>query len=253
MKTVKNKKKLKSKRKLKLKIRHFDESKYTVDRVQLDRFKSDLARKGINNSNYLFISINCPKRIEIKEGKKQFDYLDTILKNLTIFYVACFEWSDERSNGYHLHIIISEEDFDFNLFPDELFVDDSFYKSELQVDNSLDRCLGYMTKERKGCTAKNRKEKFYFSNIPERRLIPIGIRPIIKEDNLVEVIDEAKEQMIKETQNKQKKKLKVFYEELFIKVKTVISRLFIKNQEQYYYDYKKEIICQSTRDGPAKR
>jgi hypothetical protein len=163
------------------------------------------------------------------------------------------EWSDERANGYHLHIIISKEDLNFELFPDELFVDDSFYKSELQVDNSLDRCLGYMTKERKGCTAKNRKEKFYFSNIPERRLIPIGIRPIIKEDNLVEVIDEAKEQMIKETQNKQKKKLKVFYEELFIKVKTVISRLFIKNQEQYYYDYKKEIICQSTRDGPAKR
>ncbi len=238
---------------IKTKKKQFEETIYTFDEYQKEKFNSALGRKGINELNYIMITINCPKRFYIWEPKKQFDYLVNLLKSLSIYYVACIEWCDERSNGYHLHIIISEEDFDFNLFPYELFVDDSFYKSELLVDNSLDRCLGYITKERKGCTAKNRKEKFYFSNIPERRLVPIGLRPILEEDTPYEAIEEAKEQILKETQNKQKKKLKVFYKELFIKVKTVISWLFIKNQEQYYYDNKNEIVCQTTRDGPAKR
>jgi hypothetical protein len=244
-------KKLKNKRRLKIEIKDFTEALYTIDEAQLERFKSDLARKGIDESNYLFISINCPKRIALTEKEKQLDYLFNLLKCLSIFHVACIEWSDERSNGYHLHIIISEKDFNFNLFPDELYVGDSFYKSELLVDNSLNRCLGYLCKERKGCTASNRKEKFYFSNIPERKLIPIGIRSITKEETLNEAIEESKEPIVEQTITKPKKKLKVFFKDLIKKVKTLISRLFIKNHEQYYYDCKKEIVCHSGRDGPS--
>jgi hypothetical protein len=231
----------------------FEDTVYTVDEYQKEKFKSDLARKGINELNYIMITINCPKRFYIWEPKKQLDYLIKLLNSLHVNYVACIEYCDERSNGFHLHFIISKEDLNVEVFPDELFVDDLFHKSVLRRNHCLDRCLGYLTKERKDCTAYNRKEKFYFSNIQERKLIPIGIRPITKYETPYEAIEETNEEIVQDPQNNPKKKYIVFFKDFLNKVKSVISGLFNKNQEQYYNDYKKEIVCQSTRDGPASR
>jgi hypothetical protein len=244
----KTKKGSRKKKKLKTKKKSFDQTVYTFDAHQKAKFKTALARMGITLSNYVMITVNCPEYIDIVDKELQLTFLISFLNSFKFSYVACCEWSDERANGYHLHIIISREDLDLN---SHLFSDETCYESDLLVDNSLDRCLGYITKERKGCTTKNRKEKFYFSNISERKLIPIGISHIIKEEPQVKVSEESEAQIVEETRAKPKKKLKVFLKALFKRVKILISRLFIKNQEQYYYDYKKEIVCHSGRDGPT--
>ena len=247
-------KRIKNKRKLKIKIKHFDETLYTIDKAQSEKFKSDLARKGINESNYLFISINCPKRIGITNKKKQFDYLDDLLKSLTIFYVACFEWSDERSDGYHLHIIVSEEEFNIELIPDELLVDDLYHQSEFLANNCLDKCLGYVCKERKGCTASNRKEKFYFTNIPERKLIPIAVRSIMTEKTTEEtiILEKVEDQVFKERIKAKNPKgiLKSFFEKFLKVVKRFFPTLFINKKTVFTDGNQSYNICQNTRDGP---
>lgn len=231
--------------------KHFDETVYTFDAHQKAKFKTALARMGINESNYIFLTINCPKRIDIREKKKQYNYVVRILKSLNIFYVACCEWSDERANGYHLHIIISIKDLNFELFPDELFIDDLFHKSDLLVNNCLDRCLGYLCKERKGCTAQNRKEKFYFNNIPERKLVPIGIRQIIKGETPDQAIEARSEKAVNNSQTKPKNKILVFFKNKITKVKSLFSRLFIEKKIQFKYEYTEKNLRQNTRDGPV--
>lgn len=248
MKEQKIKNRIRKKKKLRTKKKYFDQTVYTFDPHQKAMFKTALARMGITISNYVMITVNCPEYIGIKEKKSQLAFLIAFLNSFKFSYVACCEWSDERANGYHLHIIISREDLDLNL---HLFSDDTCYESELLVDNSLDRCLGYITKERTGCTASNRKEKFYFSNIPERNLVSIGVRPVIKEEAPVQAIEEQSEQAINHLPTMPKKKLKVFFKDLLKKVKTMISRLFIKKKKLFDYEFKKEIICKSTRDGPT--
>jgi hypothetical protein len=240
--------KLRIKKKLKTKKKRFEETDYTFDPHRKAMFKSYLSRIGINEFNYRMVTVNCPLHIDIRDKQMQLDFLSDFLKSLKFKYVACCEWSDQRANGYHLHIIISREDLDLNL---HLFSDDTCYESELLVDNSLDRCLGYITKERTGCTGKNRKEKFYFSNIQERKLVSIGVRPVIKEEAPNQVIEEAIEHAFKYPRVFPNKKFKVFFKAFLNKVKTFISGLFIKKKERFDYVYKKETALHSTRDGPA--
>lgn len=248
METKKNKRNPKNKKELKTKKKRFEETEYTFDPHRKAMFKCDLLRKGINEFNYRMVTINCPLYIDIMDKEMQLVFLSDFLKSLKFYYVACCEWSDERANGYHLHLIISKESLELYI---SLFSDDTCHISELLVDNSLDRCLGYLTKERKGCTTANRKEKFYFSNIQEQKLVSIGVRPVINEETPIHTVEAQSEQVFNHPQTKPKKELKVFFKDLLKKVKTVISRLFIKNQEQYYYEYKKEVVCQSIRDDPA--
>ncbi len=239
---------------IKTKKKQFEESVYTFDQYQKEKFNSALGRKGINELNYIMITINCPKRFYIWEPKKQFDYLVNLLKSLNIYYVACIEWCDERSNGYHLHIIISKEDLNFELFPYELFIDDLFHKSVLRGNHCLDRCLGYLTKERKDCTSYNRKEKFYLTNIPERVLIPLAVRSNLIEETTEEttVFEKEDYKVFKERikVNNPKEMLKSFFENTLKEVKRFFSRLFIFKKTCLINGDQSHNICQNTRDGP---
>jgi len=226
---------------LKIRQKKFEETDYATNEKQKEDFASLLKRIGINDSNYVMVTINCPDYIT--DWQKQLRYLERRLERIKIKYVACFEWSDKRANGYHLHLIISREDGNIEVFPSK-----TCHISEMLINNCLERCLAYVCKERKGCVV---DEKKYCTNIPERKLVPIAIRIIMKEETPNQVFEEHSEQALNNPQTKPKKELKGFFKDLLKKVKTLISRLFIKNQEQYYYDYKKEIVCQSTRDGPA--
>ncbi len=248
MNTLKINNRLINKKNLKTKKKRFNETVYTYDFHQKAVFKCALARMGISQLNYVMITVNCPEYIDIKDKQSQLAFLITFLNSFNFCYIASCEWSDERANGYHLHIIISREDLDLNL---NLFSDDTCHISELLVDNSLDRCLGYITKERKGCTASNRKEKFYFSNIPKRKLIPLGIRQVIKEETTNQVVEEAIKHVVKNPWTKPNRKFEVFFKDILYNVKTVISRLFIHKKKLFNYEYKKEIVCESGRDGPT--
>jgi hypothetical protein len=239
---------------IKTKKKQFEETIYTFDEYQKEKFNSALGRKGINELNYIMITINCPKRFYIWEPKKQFDYLVNLLKSLSIYYVACIEWCDERSNGYHLHIIISKEDLNFELFPYELFIDDLFHKSVLRGNHCLDRCLGYLTKERKDCTSYNRKEKFYLTNIPERSLIPLALRSNITKEATEEtiILEKIDYQVFKQRIKARKPKdiLKSFFEKILKRVKRFFPVLFINKKTAFKNGNQPYNICQNTRDGP---
>jgi hypothetical protein len=251
MKELKIKNRLRKKKKLRTKKKYFDQTVYTFDPHQKAMFKTALARMGITMSNYVMITVNCPNYIDIKDKQLQLNFLIEFLNNFKFSYVACCEWSDQRANGYHLHIIISREDLDLNL---NLFLDDTCYESELLVDNSLDRCLGYITKERTGCTANNRKEKFYFTNIPERKLIPIAVRSIITEKTTEEtiILEKVECQVFKERikANNPKEMLKSFFENTLKEMKRFFSRLFIYKIKGLINENQSHNICQNTRDGP---
>jgi hypothetical protein len=222
--------------------KRFEESEYTTNEKQKEDFASLLRRIGINELNYVMITINCPNYIS--DWLEQYRYLNKFLKRIKIKYVACLEWCDQRSNGYHLHLIISRENMDFINIPTK-----TGYISELLVNNCLNRCLGYICKERKGCVV---NEKKYYTNISERKLVPVAVRQMTKEESPTQTTEKHSIQADNHHQAKPKKmKLKVFIKDLIKKVKTFISRLFIKNQARYYYDYKKEIVCSSRRDSPT--
>jgi hypothetical protein len=158
--------------------KRFEEAEYTTNKKQKEDFASLIKRIGINELNYIMITINCPTYIS--GWAEQLRYLKTFLKRIKTNYVACLEWSDQRSNGYHLHLIISRE------LIDHINIPKTAYISELLVNNCLDRCLGYICKERKGCVV---NEKTYFTNISERKLIPITNRFVSDE----EIVNREKE------------------------------------------------------------
>lgn len=247
MNTLKINNRLVNKKNLKTKKKRFNETVYTYDSHQKAVFKCALARMGISQLNYVMITVNCPEYIDIKDKQSQLAFLIAFLNSFNFCYIASCEWSDERANGYHLHIIISREDLDLNL---NLFSDDTCHISELLVDNSLDRCLGYITKERKGCTASNRKEKFYFSNIPERRLKPLAVRSKITEEPIV--FEKEDYQVFKERikVNNTKEILKSFFENALKEVKRFFSKLFIYKKTGLINGDQSQNICQNTRDGP---
>jgi hypothetical protein len=240
-------------KRIKTKKKHFEETVYTFDEYQKEKFKSNLARKGINELNYIMITINCPKRFYIWEPKKQLDYLINLLNSLKISFVACIEWCDERSNGYHLHIIISKGDLNVELFPNELFVDDLFYKSVLRRNHCLDRCLGYLTKERKDCTAFNRKEKFYYSNIKERKLIPLSTRIVEKEKILIEENEVTLTSNETSIRRDPKEILRRFFTKALAYVRRAFSALFIRKKSVFIDGNQSFHIRQNARDGPARQ
>src|SRR5574343_2087419 len=215
------------------KKKQFEESEYTINKKQKETFASLLKRIGINEWNYTLITINSPDYIT--DWQKQLKYFERRLKRIKINFVACLEWSDKRAHGYHLHLIISSEDIDLLDIPKK-----TGHKSELLVNNCLDRCIGYLSKERRGCVV---NEKEYYTNINERKLVPVAIRSITTVEAPVEVVEEHNVPVLNEPKTKPKKELKVFFTDLIKKVKIVISRLFIRNKEQHYYDYTKEIVC----------
>jgi hypothetical protein len=151
-------------KKTKISKKQFEENEYRTDDNQMDTFRSLLKRSAICRDNYEMVTINCPNRI--KESKNQLRYLNRFLSKLTVKYVGCMEWSDERANGYHLHLIVSKIDSQYHTFSKR-----NCHISQFNACHTLERCMRYVCKERRNLVT---KEKQYFTNIEGRNLIPIA-------------------------------------------------------------------------------